>query len=327
LVQVLRLDPQYSNAPKAREMLEKLNEEYPPSADEIMRFPELQSSFPDVFAEEEDIFAGDAYDLAPFGQPEPVNTADLFAQDEPSDELLETVEFEDVDNSFLTDDSIFADLDDSAFVGKDASVTAKTSSERTAELKRTLNALDTAELTDDELAALEEQVGRRRGRGRRLLLSLVGLILIVVLVGAILFIAFPGKETKDPGELKVISLDSEAAAAVQASTEAELRNNTVLGTQSAAVFAESELGAALFIKICGRADTSFPQLVTRGMDLAVQQVSAAQDSLNAVGITIEACETDEHDTLYRAVVSVSDAVRYHNGEIDWAAFQKLWKTT
>lgn len=324
LVQVLRLDPFYSNAPKARDMLQKLNEEYPPSADEIMKYPELQSSFPDVFAEEEDIFAGNDY-VPSFVQPEPAPVEDLFASDEPTDDLFGDVEFEEVDDSFLMNDSAFADLDNESFVHDEAPQTAKTSSERSKELKRTLQALDTGEMTDEEIAALEEKVGRRQGRGRRLLLSVIGLILIVALVGAILFIALPEDEPKeDPGALQAISLDSDSAA-VQASVANELRN-TPLGSASEALFAESELGDTLFIKICGRADSTFPQLVTNGMDIAAQQVSTAQDTVDAVGITVEDCEAAEHDTLYRAVVSVADAMRYQNGELDRSAFQKLWKT-
>jgi hypothetical protein len=140
-----------------------------------------------------------------------------------------------------------------------------------------------------------------------------------------LFIAFPSEEAKDPGELKVIEPASEIAASVSTTSEGEY--SAVIGSESEPVFAESELGDALYIKICGRADPTFPQLVSRGMDTAAQQASVVQNSVKAVGITIEACDAAKHDTLYRAVVSVNDALRYQAGEIEWATFQKLWKTS
>ncbi len=63
LVKVLSLDPDYANAPKAREMLEKLNDEFPPDANELADYPELANYYqpPSRFEPTLD------EDLSPFG--------------------------------------------------------------------------------------------------------------------------------------------------------------------------------------------------------------------------------------------------------------------
>ena len=99
----------------------------------------------------------------------------------------------------------------------------------------------------------------------------------------------------------------------------------MLGTNSRAVIANSDLGNALFVESCGQPDPTLPELVRQGMEIAARQAAVVQDDLDAVGVTVDRCEGEARDVLYRAVVPVETAVQYASGEIDWLAFHAEWQ--
>jgi hypothetical protein len=281
LNQVLELDPNYSNAPKAREMLAALD----------AQFPSTEGSFDDVFGTEADTSGGaDFFTEVPFG--------DLFAdlEGEPGGEIAPTEQPISVD-------------DLRAILEPSTPADAETRAEQ------------------------EEKKARRQGRGGRLLRVFLVLLSIPVLLIVVLFIVFSGgsDENKDPGALKTVEVQSDKVKNILVSTGSELRLAN-LSSDSQVIVAESAAGSTLFVQLCGRPDPDLPQLAMQGMDIAAQQAPALEGQLAAVGVSINLCGSEKQDTLYRAYVSVSDAIHYDNGDLGegpsgQAAFQALWKTS
>ena len=65
------------------------------------------------------------------------------------------------------------------------------------------------------------------------------------------------------------------------------------------------------------------------MEIAAKQAPNVQGELDAVGVSVENCNSADHDTYYRAYVSVTDAQRYLDGDFGQgeqatAQFQALW---
>ncbi|MBN1201389.1 MAG: hypothetical protein JXJ20_05985 [Anaerolineae bacterium] len=325
LVTVLRLDPSYSNAPKARDMLDKLNQQYPPEADELERFPELQTSFPDVFTEEfgaeEDLFEDEDFGrVAPFEEEVP---AALF-----SDSAFD----EDIEDELFTGEDPFADLQSDVFITEEAvsfddlPEPSPAKDKRLVDLKRTLEELDGEPLDEETLAASEEREARRSGRGRRILRAfLLALVAVIVAFGiTFVFISRGDSGKDDPGPLEAVDIESDVAVNSRSAAEKELLAANI-SKENEVVLARSDLGDTLFIEICGYTTPDLPQLIRQAADIASQQASSLQGELDAVGVAVNLCEAKAHDTLYRAVVSVDDAVKYLNGSIDWEDFQVRWK--
>lgn len=312
LNKVLELDPHYSNAPKAREMLARLNAEFPPE-DELAGFEDVFSTEPDLFGE------GDVFAEAPFEETTPAETFDSY-EDVFGDAL------DDDGAGFFDSEDLFRDLD---------AVADETEAEARPLLAEDLRAVIEPEeipLDSDTLAAQEEQAAQRQGRGRRWLRWMLFIISIpLLLLAALLLLVSRGDEAqKDPGELKVVEVQSDSVKNTLVSTGSALRLAN-LSSESQVVVAESDLGSTMFVQLCGRPDRSLPKLITQGMDIAAQQAPSLQGQLAAVGVSVNLCGGEQDDTLYRAHVSVDDALRYVNGELGegataQAAFQKLWKT-
>lgn len=316
LVQVLRLDPNYKNAPKAREMLERLNQEYPPEPDELARFPELRTAG----TTEDDLFGEQAFTLSTFDEENPFG--------EPQ-EVFESIDYSESDREDpfqnLRED-IFRS-EEEASLPPEREEAYRTPPEEVEEIKFALSELDEP-LSDEELAAAEEHVGRRRGRMGRL--SRIFILLVAVILGAAVIAAAlslrAGDDTADLDRLDALETSSDEAAKIQAATTNELRTAN-LGSDSRAVLAKSDLGDTLFIELCGQPNPDLPRLIAQGMEIAAQKAGSLQADVEAVGVSIDSCKADDQrDTLYRAVVSVGDAVRYANGELNWSAFQSLWES-
>jgi hypothetical protein len=306
LNQVLALDPNYKNAPKAREMLAQLDEQFP---DDTGFAAESAFGQPDTFAD------------MPFGSPEAAQMLQTY------DGTFDDAAVEAVGDDFFASDDIFADLDS----GEDEGATAAPA--RTVSADEIRSILEPEAVMDNETrAALDEKTARRRGRGGRILRLFLILLTIPLLIIAILFIAFPGgdKEEKDPGDLKLVETQNETVNTALLSTGSELRLAN-LG-ESQVIIAQSDLGDTLFVEVCSRPGPDLPQVIIQSMEIAAKQAPALQGQLAAVGVSIRLCGGEQSDTLYRAFVSVDDAIRYVNGEMGegpaaQATFQQLWKTS
>jgi hypothetical protein len=345
LIQVLRIDPDYENAPKAREMLKKLNAQYPPDEAEIAQYPELQPS---------SSFAASRAEESLFGEidfePTPFDVMDEGADYEPAFDLDEDP-FEDVfgDPDFVpqTEDLFVPQDDDDPFAELDRELapepvggTAPTPRSPDDEDEGKVDELQLAMLDlgldpeaqhdDQVLAAAEELVAEKRerrsgrSRARRMLITFALLTLISLAVILVLTVLLGGG-AEDPGELKIVEASSDPAMKTQSAVNASLQTMG-MGSESQAIIASSDLGDALYVELCGEANPDLPQLVSEGMEIATQQALALEGELDAVGVSINMCQSAEHDTLYRAVVSIEDAKRYLDGELDWAAYQGQWDT-
>jgi hypothetical protein len=315
LNQVLELDPEYSNAPKAREMLAALDAQFPPTE---------ESNFEDVFGTEtsggEDFFAE-----TPFGESSAGETFDSY--EESFGDTFDEAAFGSAEEDFFSSGDLFADLEDEP---SGEIVPA----EQPISVEELRSIIEPESPVDPETrAAQEEKVARRQGRGRRLLRAFLVLLSIPILIIVVLFIVFSraNNEKKDLGALKTVEVQSDDVKNILVSTGSELRLAN-LGSDSQVIVAESAAGNTLYVQLCGQADPSLPQLIMQGMDIAAQQAPDLQGQLSAVGISINLCGSAEQDTLYRAYVSVDNAIRYETGDLGegpsgQAAFQALWKAS
>ncbi len=307
LLTMLRLDPNYSNAPKARDMLVKLNQEYPPSSEEIAMFPEL--------APEEDELLLDVF--------EPVSSfaeADTFAQED----IFAPVDLPEEGANFFANDP-FGELETDPFAADQTQANVK--AEKKSRRGQPVTELQFEEVLDDEtLAAREEQAGRRRGRGRRIRLMLFALVVLAAAVGVIVLVLQQDEDetttAADPGDLKLVEIDSPTVTNVVQTAGTQL--TSWLPGNNEIVLAESELGKTFYVRICGQVDPTLPDGINAGMQLASQQAAQLEGEVDAVGVSVESCINEKHDTLYRAVVSTEDAVRYQSGELSWAEYQRRW---
>jgi hypothetical protein len=316
LNQVLELDPNYSNAPKAREMLAALD----------AQFPSTEGSFDDVFGTEADTSGGaDFFTEVPFGESSAGETFDSYEDSfgDTFDDAALGLSGED----FFSSGDLFADLE-----GEPGGEIAPAEQPISVDDLRAI--LEPSTPADAETRAeQEEKKARRQGRGGRLLRVFLVLLSIPVLLIVVLFIVFSGgsDENKDPGALKTVEVQSDKVKNILVSTGSELRLAN-LSSDSQVIVAESAAGSTLFVQLCGRPDPDLPQLAMQGMDIAAQQAPALEGQLAAVGVSINLCGSEKQDTLYRAYVSVSDAIHYDNGDLGegpsgQAAFQALWKTS
>ncbi len=332
LLMVLRIDPDYANAPKAREMLGKLNEQFPPTPEEIERFPELRPvaapEAPEVSSEEE-WFGLELEE--PFG--EPATGAQPFTEDAFDDPFgAETFEAIDIDEEvFNIDEDPFAVLDEDPFALDEPPAPAVEAQRR--EPARTVIFDEAPEVLDPEARAVaEERAARRRGRAGRVLGALVGLALTAVLVVVLIALLLPALEPKatDLGSLSAIGADDRQTALVQAASSQVQVAALPAGTGvPQVVLADSALGPTLFVQLCARPTPALPQIIEQAMMLAVSQASmlAGQDAIRAVGVNITRCDAPAVDTLYRAAVPLADAAAYADlqpGDPRWMEFQSRW---
>ncbi|MCC6801106.1 MAG: hypothetical protein IT325_13405 [Anaerolineae bacterium] len=327
LIQVLRLDPDYANAPKAGEMLDKLNEHFPPVPDELDHFPELRPAAVPL-PEEEELFGielGDSF-------PETAASAQPFVEEAFDDPFaLGSFDAIDLDEElFEMGEDPFAELDEDPFALDAAE--APVAPERREPVRFVTFGDEPQPLDAEAHAAAEERAARQRGRGGRILGALVGLLLVAVMVVALVWVLLPVLEpkVKDLAALSAVDLDGNGAAAVQAATE-QLQVAALpaeVGTPQV-VLANSALGPTLFVQACARPTPTLPQLIEQMMQLAAQQAASlqGQEAIRAVGVNITRCGSDPADTLYRAAVPIGEAANYvglQPGDPRWPEFQSRW---
>ncbi len=329
LEKVLELDPHFSKAEKAREMLKQLNEQFPEeaeatAADASIFSEDLDNLFGEVAETPVDAFADDALDqygiidesffseeedLAEF---DAVLDADAFQLDEEdetgTDFLAELSEFEEEEPSKAPDEQALRDL----FTAPPENV---------------------PELDEATLAAREERAGRKRGG---MLLTLLGVIVLAAViagaaVGAWMTFFNGSDKAKDPGTLTALDTDSlQETGAISAAKQALDRAG--LGQARQAFIAQTSQGRTLFVEFCREPSPTLADDVNRAMQIVLEQAPAVEGVADAVGVSINRCNAPQHDTLYRAVVTLPDALRYQGkvssqDETGWAEFQQYWHTS
>ena len=321
LTKVITLDPNYSNAGKARRLLAQLDEQYP------------EASAPGTFEEavvDEGVFVAG-----------PVEEEEEGAfWEESFDSAFPTQD----ETPFLVGEQ-FPDLGEDMFSTEEegeAGVVFAAPSQPSTATETDLRAMfefqpEAAAVVDEGIeAAREEKAARRRGRGGRLLRLVVGLLLILVLAAVVIAALVLGGGTKakaDPGRLKVLAQAAEPANVQNAldAAKGELVAAN-LGSEAQVVVAESSLGQTLFVEFCSQPAPDLAPLIARGMDIAARQARTIEGTLPAVGVSVDLCSGDTRDNLYRASVPTPDAIRYLDGEfgqgeVGAASFQGLWKTS
>lgn len=328
LIQVLRIDPDYANAPKAREMLERLNEQFPPVPDELDRFPELRPAVEEIPEPvEEELFGldvGAAFD-------EPIAGAQPFAEelfDDPfSPGSLDAIDL---------DEELF-EMDEDPFAGLDEDPFALDAAEAPVVVERPEPQRVTFEMPEEPLdrearAAAEERAARRSGLGGRILGALIGIVLIAAVAIGLIYVLLPAFEEKveDLAGLSAVNLSDEQAAMVQAaSAQVQTAALPVEASSPQIVLAESDLGRTLFVQSCARPSPALPQLVEGMMKLAADQAAMWQgaEAPEAFGVNITRCDSAPTDTLYRAAAPIDEAPAYADllpGDLRWSELQSRW---
>ncbi len=308
LNKVLELDPNYSNAPKAREMLETLEQQFfsaqEQPAESVTDEDEADSFLSDTFNYDEEADAGDARET-----PDDA----FFAEDEDSFAPgYGDPAFDDV----LTGEEFYSEAEEDEAPEDQA-------------LDDMFGALGDAALTEDEKAEVEERAGARAGRGRRIVTALLFIaVLVAIVFAAFLLLQDTDSTGEDPGALQALAVESEAVDQVVLAA----RENIIaagVGQAQDALVAETKLGRTLFIQFCREPARELPQDIAVAMHLVAQHVVNAGDDLDAAGVSINRCAAQNHDTLYRAFFTVEDATRYletaPEGETAWAEFQRSWQ--
>jgi hypothetical protein len=318
LTKVITLDPNYSNAAKARELLAQLDEQYP-EGEEFAGFGEA--------VVDEGVFAA-----GPAGEEE----AGTF-WDESFDSAFLTPE----ETPFLTGEQ-FPELGEDIFAAEEESeagavfvATPQPGVTGEADLRSLFEFQPDAGTVDEGVEAeREEKAARRRGRGGRVLRLTVGVLFIVVVAVILVAVAVLGGGSKaqaDPGPLKILSAEPANVENAVSAAKAELTAAN-LGSEGQVVVAESALGQTLFIEFCAQPTPELPQIIAQAMDIAAHQARAVEGILPAVGVSLDLCSGQNRDNLYRAFVPTADAVRYVDGdlgqgEVGAASFQALWQTS
>lgn len=330
LIQVLRLDPDYANAPKAREMLDRLNEQFPPVPDELERFPELRPAVEEAPEPpvEEELFGLEVDES--FG--EPVASAQPFAE-EMFDDPFSPGSLDAID----LDEELF-EMDEDPFAGLDEDPFALDAAEARVVVERPKPERVTFEMAEEPLdlearAAADERAARRSGRGGRILGALVAVLLIAALAVGLIYVLLPAfeEEAEDLAGLSAADLSDEQAAMVQAASAQVQTAALPAGVASPQiVLADSSLGRTLFVQACARPSPALPQLVESMMQLAATQAATWQgaDALNAFGVNITRCDSTPTDTLYRAAAPIDEAPVYGDlqpGDPRWSELQARWE--
>jgi hypothetical protein len=317
LTNVITLDPNYSNAGKARELLAQLDEHYPKEVE----FPGFEEAIAD-----EGVFAT--------GLVEEEEASSFW--EEPLDSAFQAPE----ETPFLTGEQ-FPELGEDFFAAEEESeagtvfaATPPPGAPSESDLRSLFEFHAEAGTVDEGAeAAREEKAARRRGRGGRLLRLTAGALFIVAVVVILVAVVTLGgsKAKADPGPLKVLTAESENVQNALSGAKGELMAAN-LGSEEQVIVAESALGQTLFVEFCAQPTPDLPQLVAQGMDIAARQARSITDTLPAVGVSVDLCKGETRDNLYRAFVSTAEAIRYMDGdlgqgEVGAASFQALWKTS
>ncbi len=298
LVNVLKLKPNY---PKARDLLDRLNEMYPPRDDELLMMLEIE----DV---EHELPSGPLDDTS----------FDLEEESSDIDSLFTSIEedegFEPVRSVRETEEDPFAIAEDD-FV--------------------------TAEEEDPFASLLSEETPRQRAAARsggRRLLGVVVLVALIVLLVVLLFVVLGGGDDEatedvdvpaDPGEL--VAADAAAFSAdkadelesVRAATEQDAK--AAVDPSAEAVYVQVDNGLALMVKVCATPGPNVPRLVQNAFRVVAQRstIPTLSTELTMVGVSVQDCTNQ--DVLYRAMAASADAAAFTNQSTDYATFQKSWQ--
>jgi hypothetical protein len=295
LIEVLKINPAY---PKARQLLDQLNERFPPRDDELMMMMDIQ---------EEEV-------------PLPSGTPEAF--DESAVEL-EDFEFEEEAEERRPPKSEIDDLLRGEVTGKDefgmeeeedpfADLLLEKPPRRSASRTRLLLLLillvvlvgvagwfllgsgeeteeaDTNSQTNTTTASFTEVTGETVNAQNAVLLE-------------------------------------EVRSAVQSDVQA-----VTAGGQVQTFYARVTGGYALVARICGQPDPSLPRIASEGMNAVARRVGptpAVHPGLAMVGVSVEACGAEGNDVLYRALSPLEAAITLSNNPNDptaIAAFRSSW---
>jgi hypothetical protein len=307
LVTLLKINPAY---PKARALLDQLNDQYPPRDDELMMMMDLPDEEPPLPSAEPVQAQGFDFD-DPFAEDEPAQKAAAPAGGSGKNKRATT---SDLDTLFAVGDAPSGG-DDFGF-GEDEDPFASLLDE------------------DAEAHSKPQKTGSRRRRFAFLLL--IPLLLLCVVL-ALVFGGGGGEEVApvaaDPADLsavapEVISPDN-AAELEQVRQTIEREAQTAFNPEAQALFAQTANGNALVLRLCGQPTPGLPQTVQEGMNLIALRVGSTpsiQANLAEVGVTVEDC-TRSNDTLYRALSPMAAAVTYSQSARDAGAlplFRQSW---
>lgn len=305
LANVLTINPNHT---KARDLLEKLNDLYPPRDDELMMLMDLPEpeAAPAAKApvvaestyEEEDLFGDD-----PFGEPENATPAPSKAPKARTSEIDDL--FSTTPAGGQSDDDFGLDEDDDN---------------------------PFADLLDDDTAPAAKP---RRSVGRRILRLLMVLVLVVICLGAAVVFLGGGNPVPevapDPADLVEVAPDviNTANSSNLADVQAILQNDAQqqLGTTSQAFFTQTPIGNGLVVRACVEPSPTLPQTALDAMRMVAMRVGstpAIQPDLAVVGISLEDCSRN-NDTLYRAMSPMAAVVAFSANPSDFNAFRATWQ--
>lgn len=337
LTRVLTLDPAYPNADKARQLLDALESRLvtPAGIQETLTLAEDET-----FAREEEESWAELEGT--FALPETKSAAflDYEAPDRPQSapEPLETLILDDEETAELAraksaEEDPFAHLEEDLFSDK-----FEQEDFDTAELIR---AIDADQVDLEALLKLEEQEAQeqvvapataRRRRPGILFWSLATVIALVGLVVLVFRIMSQEEESsQDPGPLAPLAIEDLTLAGLLKDLNTELGTQG-LGQEYRAIVAPSSLGKTIYVEFCLAPQVGLADAVMRGMELAARQATTAAGQVDAVGISVNRCQAEKPDTLYRAQVPLEAVQRYLNGELGsgetgLASFQAYWSTS
>ena len=328
LHRVLALDADYPNAAKAREMLGALDATFPTPGDlEALAFmgdEELTQAAETEEALIEGTFAPPVLASESLDEqfaPEFESTDFLEESDERISELAASADpFHELEQSLL---SIGAEGDKE--LGIDNADLLMALADNEVDLEALLELEESGE--DAEQAQQLRQPRARRRRRPWALLALVATVAALAALWAFL-IRDEDSAAKDVGSLKVLPVEDVAVASLLQTLNTQLET-AGLGQEYRAVVANSSLGRTLYIEFCVEPNRALAETVAQGMELVARQATNASGHADAVGVWINRCQADPHDTLFRAEVPLETAESYVSGalgagESGQASFQALW---
>ncbi len=335
LICVLTLDPNYPNADKARELLAALDER-------MATTTELEA-----FALAEDNVLAGQVEVEDWAELEGTFTPpEARSASFPDYEMPESPQFapEPLEALVLDEAEIPAQIEageDDPFARLEEDLLSGQFQQEDFDTADLIKAIDAEQVDLDALLKLEEEEAepehapaaprraRRPGFPFWLLAVIIALAGLVVLVFRIMEQEEPSSQ--DPGPLAPLAIEDITLAGVLKDLNDQLSIQG-LGQEYRAVVAPSSLGKTLYVEFCLSSLSELPQAVFRGMELAAQHGGAASGQVQAVGVSVNRCQSEKHDTLYRAQVPWEAAQRYLNGDLGTgerarASFQALWSVS
>ncbi|MEW6581073.1 MAG: tetratricopeptide repeat protein [Chloroflexota bacterium] len=326
LNRVLALDPDYPNAHKARELLDALESHFPTPADldALAFFADDSAAAPEEGVLVEGTFTPPAPAHEPFHGESLPELDEVYLVEEEDAQVAELAASEDPFHD-LEQDLLSAGGEGEEEAGVDSADLLLALGDDDVDLEALLQLEDSSEEEGSAPRAPRRRAGRRRRWGVLAFLAAI-LIAIVALWG--FFLREEDGARQDPGPLTVLPVEDVAVASLLQMLNTQLET-AGLGQDYRAVVANSDLGKTLYVEFCTEPRLALADAITQGMELVARQAPQAAGQVDAVGIWINRCQADPHDTLFRAEVALETAQRYVSGElgageIGLASFQALW---